>query len=94
MKDYTFKKNTEKKRYELDLGDGALAVIDYYKMPGGAVAFTHTHVPFEFENKGIGSELAKRALQDVKDSGDKVIPQCGFIASYVRRHPEWNEIVY
>ena len=37
--------------------------------------------------------IAFKALTDIREQGSKVIPQCGFVASYIRRHPEWQELV-
>lgn len=93
MKDYKFRNNTEKRRYELDLEDGQLAIIDYVVMPDEVIALTHTQVPYEHENEGIGTQIVEKALTDIRNRGGKIIPQCGFVASYIRRHPQWNELI-
>lgn len=93
MKDYKFRNNTEKRRYELDLEDGQIAIIDYVVMPDGVIVLTHTEVPYEHENEGIGGQIVEKTLQDIQSRGGKIIPQCGFVASYIRRHPQWNEII-
>ncbi len=93
MKEYPFTDNKKKRRYELDLGDDYIAFIDYFVTPEGDIALTHTEVPYEFENKGIGSQLAGKCLEDIKSKGARVIPQCGFVASYIRRHPQWEGLV-
>lgn len=93
MKDYRFSNNTAKRRYELDLEDGQIAMIEYYLAPGGEVALTHTEVPYDHAGQGVGSQIAFKALTDIREQGSKVIPQCGFVASYIRRHPEWQELV-
>lgn len=92
--DCQFSDNKKKKRYELDLGDGYIALVDYILTDDGVVVLTHTEVPYEYESKGYGSELIKNALTDIRDNGREVIPQCGFVAAYVRRHPEWQDIVF
>ena len=85
MKDYRFSNNTAKRRYELDLEDGQIAMIEYY--------LAHTEVPYDHAGQGVGSQIAFKALTDIREQGSKVIPQCGFVASYIRRHPEWQELV-
>lgn len=77
----------------MDLGEGYIALIDYAKPYDGVIALTHTEVPYEFENRGIGSELVKNCLNDIKGQGCKVIPSCSFVAAYIRRHPEWMDMV-
>ena len=53
----------------------------------------HTEVPYDHAGQGVGSQIAFKALTDIREQGSKVIPQCGFVASYIRRHPEWQELV-
>lgn len=93
MKDYKFNNNTEKRRYELDLEDGLYAIADYREKPDGTIVFTHTEVPYQHENQGIGQQLVKKSLDEVREQGIKIVPQCGFVASYIRRHPECADLV-
>jgi predicted GNAT family acetyltransferase len=93
MKEYPFINNTPKRRFELRLDDFNTAFIDYFVNPEGDIALTHTDVPREYENQGIGSQLALKSLEDIKAQNAKVIPRCGFIAAYIRRHPEWEPLV-
>jgi len=93
MKDYPFKNNERSRRYELDLGDDT-ALIDYFKTDDGSIiALTHTEVPYQYENQGIGSQLVEKSLNDIQAQGCKVIPSCGFVAAYIRRHPQWKDLV-
>lgn len=93
MKEYEFRNNTDRRRYELDLEDGEYAIIDYRVKPDGTIVLTHTEVPYQHENKGIGQQIVKKSLNEVRLHGQKVIPQCGFVASYIRRHPECADLV-
>ncbi len=93
MKEYPFRNNERERRYELDLG-GYIALINYVKLgEGDIIALVHTEVPYEFENQGIGSQIVEKSLTDIKSQGCKVIPSCGFVAAYIRRHPQWSNIV-
>ena len=83
--------NKEKKRFEVTL-DGKVAVIEYIRAED-KMYLTHTEVPNEFEGKGIASKMVKQVLQKIKDEGLKLVPLCPFIASYIKRHPEWKEIL-
>ena len=54
-KKHTVIHNTAEKRYELDLGEGDMALLEY--VPGkGLVVLTHTEVPPKYEGQGIGKE--------------------------------------
>lgn len=90
-KKHTLVDNAAEKRYEFDLG-GDIAVIEYIKAPGFMV-LTHTEVPEKYEGRGIGAELVRAVLQDIRDKNVKIIPQCPFIAQYIYRHPEWADVV-
>ena len=74
---------------ELD-GEQAIAQYDRH---GREVHFTHTEVPAAFEGKGVGTQLAKAALDWAVGEGLTIVPQCAFIASYLKRHPEYREHV-
>jgi uncharacterized protein len=53
--------NTSRNRFELDV-DGHTAVA-YYRRAGDVITFTHTEVPQEISGRGIGSRLARSALE-------------------------------
>ena len=89
--DVIVSENKEKKRFEVTL-DGKAAVIEYIRAED-KMYLTHTEVPNEFEGKGIASKMVKQVLQKIKDEGLKLVPLCPFIASYIKRHPEWKEIL-
>jgi uncharacterized protein len=85
--------NPEEQRYEA-LVDGQLAGFIQYQLRHGSITMYHTEVEPAYEGHGIGSELAKVALADVRDRGLELVPLCPFIADYVRRHPDqYLEIV-
>jgi len=83
--------NKGKNRFEIDL-DGDTAFIDYSEQ-NGVVAMTHTIVPPAFEGKGVGSQLVKGALDAVRADGKKVNPVCPFIAKYIEKHSEYQNLI-
>lgn len=87
----TVRHNPELNRYELTV-EGKTAVADY-RLQGDRVAMAHVGVPKELENRGIGSALVKFALEDIRARGLKVVPVCPFVAAYIKRHPEWADLV-
>ncbi|MGA0570683.1 GNAT family N-acetyltransferase [Variovorax sp. VNK109] len=92
MADITFTNNAEKHRYEIH-SDGQLAGFCEYNVLTDALMFTHTEVLPAFEGQGLGSRLAKHVLDDVRVQGKHVIPVCQFIAGYLRKHPEYQDLV-
>jgi predicted GNAT family acetyltransferase len=64
-----------------------------YQLRGGRHIFVHTEVNADHEGRGLGSRLARFALDDVKAQGGTIVPLCPFIAAWVGRHPEYQEMV-
>lgn len=78
-------------RYEMNV-DGVLAYVAYSRAPG-TITFIHTIVPEALAGKGIGSKLAKYVLDEARANREKVIPQCPFVSAYIKKHPEYQELV-
>ena len=74
--------------------DGELAGFAEYELGDGLVTFTHTEVDDRFEGQGVGSALARYALDDVRAEGARrVRPECPFIARWISRHAEYQDLV-
>ena len=85
--------NKQEDRFELALEGGQAAYVEYEEAGEGVLALTHTEVPAEFEGKGVGRALVKGALEIVRREGLKIVPVCQFVSVYLRRHPEYQELV-
>ena len=83
--------NTQLNRFELDV-DGHTAV-SYYKLTPGVITFTHTEVPQELSGRGIGSRLARGALEAARAQGLKVVATCPFVSAYIGKHPEFGDLL-
>ena len=83
--------NKSQDQFEM-VTDGFLSKIEY-KIMGNKIFLTHTEVPHELEGRGVGSRIVKAALEEVESRGLKLIPLCPFVASYIKRHPEWEKLL-
>ena len=83
--------NIAKQRFEVHVGE-EIAVIDYY-LRGEELVFTHTGVPNALEGHGIGSLMARTALEHAKTENLAVVPECPFVRGYIKRHPEYQPLV-
>lgn len=83
--------NETASRYEMEVG-GHTAVAEY-RRAGRVVTFTHTEVPRELEGQGVGSNLIAGALADVRGQDLRIVPECPFVAAYIQRHPELQDLV-
>ena len=79
--------NPQESRYEL-LVDGQLAGVARYRLDGERITMYHTEIEREYEGRGLGAELARSALDDVRRRGLGLVPRCPFIAAFIRRHPD------
>ena len=84
--------NQEKHRFEVVNGSQVSKLV--YEMRGeDMIDLVHTEVPEDLRDQGIGKSLVTAALEYARDNGLMAIPSCPFVASYVQRHPEWNDVV-
>lgn len=83
--------NPAQSRFEMPV-EGKIAFVAY-RRGDGVIFLNHAEVPMELEGRGIGSELARATLDHVRAEGLKVVPRCGFIAAFIRRHPEYQDLV-
>jgi uncharacterized protein len=79
-------------RFELTV-DGVLAAYAEYNLLKQGLLFTHTEVLASYEGQGLGSQLARFALDEVRARGVQAIPVCKFIAGFIRKHPEYLDLV-
>lgn len=77
-------------RFELDVGD--YTAFATYRLSPGVITFLHTEVPAQIHERGIGSRLVQGALEAVRARGLKVIPRCSFVAHYLDKHPEFQDL--
>ena len=83
--------NPAQSRFEL-IAEGGTAAA-YYDLAPGVITFLHTEVPRALEGRGLGSKLARGALEVVRAQGLKVVAECPFIRAYIERHPEFQNLL-
>ena len=88
---YTLIDNSDKKQYEFQLSEHT-PHIEYIKAKE-KIYLTHTEVPMALEGQGIGTELVRQVLEDIKKKELTLVPLCPFVAAYIKKHPQWRELV-
>lgn len=83
--------NLAQHRFEVTV-DGVLCVCDY-RLRDGVATFTHTGVPAAVGGRGIAAALVGAALAWARDEGLKVHPACSYVATYMRRYPEFQDLI-
>jgi predicted GNAT family acetyltransferase len=74
-----------------------------FTAPGGAVlsytvacghhVFDHTEVPPALRGQGVAGQLAQAAFEHARAHGWKVQPACSYIDVYLKRHPEYRDLL-
>ncbi|MBW3534457.1 MAG: N-acetyltransferase [Gemmatimonadetes bacterium] len=64
-----------------------------YRRDGDTLHLTHTEVPREDEGRGEGGRLVEHVLGWARTEGLHVVPDCPFVSSWIRRHPEHLDLV-
>jgi predicted GNAT family acetyltransferase len=91
--DVQVSQNEDEQRFEARV-DGELAGSAYYETADDLIVFTHTEVDDAYEGKGVGSALAKGALDAARADGRrKVVPRCPFIKGWIDRHPDYRDLL-
>jgi predicted GNAT family acetyltransferase len=83
----------DKERFEARTDEGTLAGVVTYQLTGPIVVYTHTEVYPEFEGRGIGTELAQAVMDDARTRGRTVVPMCPFLADWLDKHPDYEDVV-
>lgn len=83
--------NEKKSRFEVEV-EGERGVADY-RRKGERIEFTHTEVPESLKGQGLGKALAREGLEYARQEGLAVVPTCRFIAGYIDRHPEYQDLL-
>lgn len=93
MADVQISHNVELARYEARVGQ-KMAGFTEYRLAKDLIVFTHTQVDPAYEGEGVGSALARAALDDVRGTDRQVLPLCPFIKGWIGRHRQYVDLVY
>ena len=86
----SFRDNASLHRFELEV-DGHVAFVRYTRAPG-TITLVHTEVPDALGGRGVGSRLARLVLEAARLEGSRVVPVCPFIAAWMKKHPEFDDL--
>ena len=78
-------------RFEMDV-EGLACELDYV-LRHQVMTITHTGVPAAVAGRGLAAELTRTALDAARAAGWKVVPACSYVAAWIRRHPEYGDLL-
>jgi len=86
-----FRDNKDLGRFELEVA-GHTAFADYRRAEGKLV-IDHVEAPIPLRGAGAAGELMGRLAAEARREGLKIVPVCGYAATWLRRHPEFSDLV-
>ncbi|MBN8902688.1 MAG: N-acetyltransferase [Rhodospirillales bacterium 69-11] len=83
--------NVARSRYEMVV-DGQTSYVSYM-WTGDRLTLVHTEVPKALGGRGVGSALATAVFSAIRRRGLRVAVKCEFLQAFVKRHPEFADLV-
>ena len=87
----TIAHNENQQRFEWT-EEQLLCVLDY-QLQAAVMVITHTGVPSALEGRGIAADLTRTALDTARARGWRVRPVCSYAAAYIKKHPQYQDLV-
>lgn len=86
----------ELQRFELPIDDrdvdGLIAFINYTRADR-VLTLLYAEVPAHMQGRGIGSALVQGTLDLIRARGERIVPVCGYIRAWLRRHPDYHGLL-
>lgn len=79
-------------RYEIVV-DGEVAGAAHYSVYEGSLVFDHTVIDEAYAGRGLAKVLARGALDDVRAHGHRIVPLCEFMAGFLAKNPEYDDLI-
>lgn len=83
--------NTAENRFEASV-NGLDCKLDYIEDKDTFV-ITHVGVHPDLRGQGIAGKITQFALEYAKAKSLRVIPMCSYAAAYIRRNPEYKNLI-
>jgi uncharacterized protein len=88
-----FRHDDAGRRYIAERDGTQVAYADVDPIGADALLIKHTEVLQSEEGKGYGSALVRSLLDHARAEKKKVIPICPYAAAFIRKHPEYRDLV-
>lgn len=92
MSNVTVTNNAAASRFEIERNGEVVGHLDY-RTVGNTVDLTHAETDDSVRGQGLGGVLVQGALDRIKVDKMTVIPTCPFVATWIERHGEYQELL-
>ncbi|MDZ7668701.1 MAG: GNAT family N-acetyltransferase [Gammaproteobacteria bacterium] len=68
------------------------AELTFARLRPDLVSADHTEAPESLRGTGAAAALVDRLVDDARQQGFKIIPQCSYVQARYEKHPEWSDV--
>lgn len=79
-------------RYVIEV-DGERAGSVAYQLEDSRIALLHAETVPAHSGQGLASQLTRAVLDDARARGLEVLPFCPYVSGWIRKHPEYADLV-
>lgn len=79
-------------RYSLWQGATYIGFLGY-TVQDGVATLQHTIINEEYGRHGYARALVTLVLDEMRGRGLRIVPECTYVAGFLRRYPEYNDLL-
>ena len=83
--------NVAARRLEM-VEDGHIVFADYRRAEGRLI-IDHVEAPPVLRGTGAAGRFMEALAADAHAAGEKIIPLCGYAATWLQRHPQFRDLI-
>lgn len=81
-------------RYALWHRDVFIGIVGYSTDPAtGIVTLQHTIIDEAHGRRGYARALVTMVLDELREQGKSIVPECSYVQDYLDRYPEYQDLV-
>ena len=86
--------NPSASRFELRIGTELAGFVEYkLREHETVISLVHTEIEPAFRHAHLATHLARFSLDSARERGLAVLPYCPYIGSWIKKHPEYADLV-
>jgi predicted GNAT family acetyltransferase len=83
--------NPERHRFELT--EQGLTAFATYRLDGSRVVIPHVEAPMALRGTGTAGRLMTGLLELIRARGQKITPLCPYAVAFLKKHPEYADLI-
>jgi predicted GNAT family acetyltransferase len=84
--------DADRNRYRALLGETQVAVM-HATESDGVVTISSVIVDASVRGRGLATDLIAHVLDELRDAGSKLVPECPEVVRFLTHHPEYADLV-